>query len=363
MTDHKRYLCLDAVRGVAALAIVFHHIGDMIAPFSMPGAYRAVDLFFVLSGFVLAHSYGARFGRDMSARRFMALRLIRLYPLFLIGALGGIGVTAIALVLGGGQYSVTQWALSSVSLFFMLPSPTWSSLPQLTPLNTPAWSLILEILINLLYGLVAVRLTTRRLILVIGASALWLLWVIAARGDSNVGSDWATLPGGLARVTFSFGVGVLLARFKPARRRATAWAWLIPLAVGPALYFEPVPGALLDAFCIFALFPGMILLGMHFEVPQKGVAALMGDLSYPIYILHLPAAMLLYKVFVVLGHEAKQFAPVVGIGFTLALIPVCIGLERLYDRPVRRWLSARLLPPARPSEPHQSPPALSVDNQ
>jgi hypothetical protein len=71
------YITLDALRGVAALAVV-----------GLPrllSSGLAVDLFFILSGFVVQHAYGNHLRREMTFSRFMLVRMIRLYPLYIIG--------------------------------------------------------------------------------------------------------------------------------------------------------------------------------------------------------------------------------------------------------------------------------------
>src|SRR5579875_2348671 len=72
----ERFVVLDGLRGVAALAVLAGHAQDfsLIYP---PHFFLSVDFFFVLSGFVLAHSYGERLRTGLSAPRFMLARYIR----------------------------------------------------------------------------------------------------------------------------------------------------------------------------------------------------------------------------------------------------------------------------------------------
>lgn len=60
----SRFATLDGMRGIAALIVVMFHF-DGIFPISAKGGYLAVDLFFMLSGFVLAAVYVPRFQRGM----------------------------------------------------------------------------------------------------------------------------------------------------------------------------------------------------------------------------------------------------------------------------------------------------------
>src|SRR4249920_3888776 len=99
----RAFVVLDGLRGIAALAVLTRHAPDFFSsisiyvtspispvPFSVGPffeSYLAVDFFFVLSGFVLAHAYGDRLELGMSAQRFMTIRIVRLYPLYLLSLL------------------------------------------------------------------------------------------------------------------------------------------------------------------------------------------------------------------------------------------------------------------------------------
>src|SRR5689334_1177120 len=81
------YPTLDLMRGVAALGVVLYHLGGLGGAVPQPGGYLAVDLFFMLSGFVISHAYGAKLSAAWSPMQFMTVRLIRLWPLHLLGFL------------------------------------------------------------------------------------------------------------------------------------------------------------------------------------------------------------------------------------------------------------------------------------
>lgn len=81
----RRFVTLDAMRGIAALVVVGRHFTDASGGHAAQFSYLAVDVFFLLSGFVLSLSYRRRFDAGMSAAEFMKLRVIRLYPLYFVG--------------------------------------------------------------------------------------------------------------------------------------------------------------------------------------------------------------------------------------------------------------------------------------
>ncbi|MEO6395122.1 MAG: acyltransferase family protein [Devosia sp.] len=89
MTAHtpptSHFLALDGLRGVAALIVVQRHGYFFLGGDMLPAGYLAVDFFFLLSGFVLAHAYDGRLRTTMSPLGFMRARLVRLYPLYLLG--------------------------------------------------------------------------------------------------------------------------------------------------------------------------------------------------------------------------------------------------------------------------------------
>jgi len=82
-----RFIALDSLRGLAALCIVYYHVGDFgwiagLRPFRH--GWMLVDFFFVLSGFVITASYGSRLAQGYPRWRFMFVRMGRVYPLHIV---------------------------------------------------------------------------------------------------------------------------------------------------------------------------------------------------------------------------------------------------------------------------------------
>ena len=96
----SRYLALDGMRGVAALLVMVHHFG-----LTNGNSGLAVDLFFILSGFVITHSYAARLQNDMSVSEYICRRCIQLYPMFILGVLIGSYVLYLLMRAGFADYS------------------------------------------------------------------------------------------------------------------------------------------------------------------------------------------------------------------------------------------------------------------
>ncbi len=93
-TGKPHFEVLDGLRGTAAVMVVIFHIMGMPIAWSDKGQYlhhaaMAVDFFFLLSGFVVAYAYDARWDR-LSVAQFCKRRLIRLHPLVVLGAVLGL---------------------------------------------------------------------------------------------------------------------------------------------------------------------------------------------------------------------------------------------------------------------------------
>ena len=211
----------------------------MWAPLTAPSAYLAVDLFFLMSGFIIEHAYGGRLSAGLGPGRFLVQRLVRLYPLYLVGT--AITAIAIAAALLEGEAGL-KWTLPSLvrSIGFsaaMLPTPAVPPLESLYPLNVPAWSLFYELLVNWAFAATYRWWSRTRLTVAIAVAALGLCYSCWATGNLNLGSNHGALAALAAgsRVVFSFALGVLACRRGWAARVPGRWAPPPPLLLLGAL--------------------------------------------------------------------------------------------------------------------------------
>ena len=90
-TSKPHYEILDGLRGVAAVLVMLYHIGEGFATSpvdqSVNHGYLAVDLFFILSGFVIGYAYDDRWDIGLTVKDFLRRRLIRLHPMVIMGVL------------------------------------------------------------------------------------------------------------------------------------------------------------------------------------------------------------------------------------------------------------------------------------
>ena len=370
------YELLDGLRGVAALLVVFYHIfegfsfaevtnaaGDGIIA-TLNHGHIAVDFFFMLSGFVISYAYDDRWDK-MSVGDFFKRRLIRLHPMVVMGALIGV-ITFVAV--GCRQWSgdVAPAGLVWLALLLtMFMVPALPGLPyevrgngEMFPLNGPAWSLFFEYIGNILYALFIRRLSTKALAVLTVALGIVHAWFFVGdvSGYGCVGVGWTidsvNFFGGLVRMLFPFTMGMLLARtFVPRKIKGAFWISSIMLI---AIFSMPYIvssssvciNALYEVVCIAAIFPLIVWMAAC-GVCGNGVTGrinkILGDISYPLYIVHYPLMYIFYAWLI----EEKRYT--LGETWSMVLLVVfasillaCVALK-LYDEPVRRFLARKFL--------------------
>ena len=328
------------MRGMAALFVVLFHVSKVYPLANVRGGYLAVDMFFALSGFVIARSNDARFKTGMTATEFMCSRLVRLYPLYFVGIL--LGSLALLLEPNLSSAPTETWLGAILPNLLMLPSFYVLDGPRLFATNEPAWSLFCEFWIaNLLYALLWKRISPRSICVVILLSLLALICVELHFYTIDVGSLRGNTVGGLARVAFSFSVGIALWRIYLVHQSPFSlppWVILTMLAM---LLSLPLPNNDLmrlvhELVCVAAGFPALIYLGAGAKTGCVQISAMTGGLSYALYITHVPL-LLIWSTFVPTQTD-WSFAEV--LSYLSAAIVLAITLDRTFDPYIRS-----LLPP------------------
>lgn len=336
----QTFTTMDGLRGVAAVMVVLFH-----APGTRPfveSAYLAVDLFFALSGFVLAHSSLEKLTTLGAAWPFMKKRIIRLYPLFAVGL--GLGVLAYSFAaLLNGDFWPSRLALGTALHGLFLPAPPQFSLntEEAYPINIPSWSLAFEMLINVAFGLLAFAYTARRLGLIILASALGLIAASFANGGLDGGPDFPTFYVGLARVLFSFSLGVAIYRLWASGRFTIQVPWWLSVGALVAVLCLPLPSDLRpigDLVIVLLVFPA--ILSTATGTNPLPFLQYLGRVSYGVYILHMPILNVMRTASnYFLGLELDSF----GVLGSLALLVAVFGLATVLDPLdafVRHWLTS-----------------------
>ena len=365
------YHLLDGLRGVAALMVIWYHVfegyafagGTTIDTFNH--GYLAVDFFFILSGFVIGYAYDDRWGKNFTMKDFIKRRLIRLHPMVIMGAVVG----AITFYIQGSvQWDGTHIGISMVMLsllctIFFIPAMPGLGYEvrgngEMFPLNGPCWSLFFEYIGNILYALFIRRLSNKALtiVVVLLGVALASFAIFNVSGYGNIGVGWTldgvNFIGGLLRMLFPFSMGMLLSRnFKPMKLRGAFWiCTLVMIALFAVPYLEGTESictnGIYEAFCIIIAFPILLWIGASGTTTDKKstqICKFLGDISYPIYVIHYPFMYLFYAWLIknqlfTLG-ETWQVALCV-YAWNILFAYLCL---KLYDEPVRKYLAKRFL--------------------
>jgi peptidoglycan/LPS O-acetylase OafA/YrhL len=349
LTPAPRLDALTGIRGLAAWLVVIYHVRaslhaiwpeSVIAVFAK--GYLAVDLFFVLSGFVLWFNYGERLreGGRAQAWAFLWRRFSRVWPLHAFILVLFVGL-ALALVLVGKPSP--RYPFAELPMHLLLVQ-NWGFTDHLS-WNDPAWSISTEFAAYLVFPLIAIALRWDRL----GAAALLglaaalcaaiavLFW---AAGTGSLGDHITDL--GLWRCLAQFGLGViaclLWTRWRD-KRGAALWAALASaamlatgLALGlpetlfaPAVFFTAILALALDKGPLSRLF-------------STRAAVYLGEISYSTYLSHF-LLWIVFKIVVVHDHLQIGWGELAGYLALVALASVLLyhGVEK----PAQNWLNAR----------------------
>lgn len=377
------YEILDGLRGVAALLVVWFHLTEYMNPGPMPlfHGYLAVDFFYVLSGFVIGYAYDGRWGKGMGLKQFLKRRLIRLQPLVFLGGVIGIMMFYFSDCKMFADVSKTEWwvlLLVGLASCFCIPLPpncNQRSMEEVTSTNAPMWSLFYEYIANLFYALVVRRLGTWALaalvaafgVMVVDSSLALNLFGVLEKHDMQLSLNFGfkMTPEhcyvAMSRLLYPFFMGVLLSRImnKGAHRASNnqsgllSHGFLICSLLLSAILLMPrmcgweqlLPEGLFNMTSVLVLFPLIVALGARSNLTGKRSSAFckwMGELSYPLYITHYP----FMYVFLAWWDRNRDipmptFIMVQIIVFILTIVVAWLAYK-LYDVPVRRWLSDRL---------------------
>ncbi|ARJ69224.1 hypothetical protein B0A89_05895 [Paracoccus contaminans] len=345
-TDHLK--ALDGARGVAALLIVFYHIGGVVGGGEwFSGAFLAVDFFFLLSGFVVARSYEQRLRQgSMSLRSFIWTRIIRLYPLYIAASMVGFAYFCIKLSMKMPDAPTVRQLIDEITYSLaLIPHPAavpWGFTEF--PFAPTAWSLSFEFWFGILYALLLPRLSTRALTMVAIAGLCVLIKEAYSHGSLDMGFNRATALGGAARFWFSFTLGVIMNRMNYRIRPMSSRALWIGL---PVFSFAILPHNSVTAgfFWIIVVFP--LALGAGASIKSRGRVELaldhLGRLSYAIYIFHgsmiLFAGAFIKRLFAGPLDDHRGKMAVITVAATLAVSAIA---TYLYDEPLRRRLKRGL---------------------
>lgn len=340
---------LNGLRGLAAIVVViFHFMEIIIHDFSenfLSHGYLAVDFFFCLSGFVVAYAYDNRI-ESMGLKTFIKFRLIRLQPLVVIGSV--LGLLTFLFDPYSDLYTVygfKETALLFITSMFLIPYPVVSERYfNLFNLNAPSWSLFWEYVANFIYAMVLYKATKPMLKILVVLTAIGLFLLGWNTGNLLGGWSGGTFFEGLARISFSFLMGMVILRCNWIIKNKLG---LMGLSVLLMLAFltphNEQWNGLVDPIIVVFYFPLIVALGAGATLSRKfnKINTFSGDISYPLYMTHYPFMWVFAGYVVVEEPTMAELSLLIPI-CVLLLIGLAYLVSEFLDFPIRNYLKDQM---------------------
>jgi peptidoglycan/LPS O-acetylase OafA/YrhL len=293
-----RFRALDGLRGIAALAVALFHLPIAFSLHDSPlirQAYVAVDLFFVLSGFVIAHAYLGRLTSLESTRDFVVRRIGRLWPLHAAVLAAMVVVEVARLVYGstlGDDLRLPFSGKTSIEALFanIFLVHAWG---MDTSWNIPSWSISAELFAYLAFAGVCLWAPHRaRLAAVIILAVSTLVVAAAAGGGPMLGRD------GIFKACLGFFAGMLVYDLYARSRRpgwsagratvveATTLLGALGLAGAITLSAPPQLGVLVTPLFAVVVYVFAIGRGALSQLLETRPLQHLGAVSYSVYLVH-----------------------------------------------------------------------------
>ncbi|MDN3274168.1 acyltransferase [Frankia sp. RB7] len=358
--EQTRFVVLDFYRFVAALGVfVFHlkNIDEGISPV-WNGSYGLfVDMFFILSGFVISYSYPTGSIGIRGYFRFLVRRIARIYPLHLLTLLAFAALAWIGIPGPTTHTSVLDFIHNTLLV------QAWGFTDHLS-FNSPSWSISAELFCYLLFPLLL--LLARRVSALTLAVIVASLYVVLAHGHLPIWHDRSQMYGanfdyGMLRALPSFLNGILLAilfkQFRNYRNKLVA-------IVGIGVFLLSI--LILNVFAkpdlAIVLFSLAILLtavgeSAFIRFPRATWLGRLGNTSYAIYMLHELLLILVFKpVWHQFGLQPGAF-PIFALACCLILTIAADITYVFIENPARKLIN-RLAPGAGKRRSNAPAPAL-----
>ena len=346
----RSYQTLDGLRAIGALLVITRHVPQYFGPIRAPESYLAVDLFYLVSGFVVAHAYGQRLRAGGFFWEFIKTRLIRLYPFYAVGMALGVAVALVSLFSDPhGWWTWTKFWAAVITATFMIPP-----IPGLPTnggaLDGPTWTLLPELIANAVYAIAIRFMTIPVLIAIMVVCGAGLVFAEFHFGTLDVGYNptdgWAAL----ARVGYSFFTGVLIFRLmseKVFKWEWASWACLAVLALALGLTPSDDWAPWYELGVVMVGFPLLVVLATMVEPSAftGRIFAYLGLISYGVYLIHQPLGHLSNVTVERFVHLPRTWWVLPYSAAFILFVGALAGLlDRYYDAPVRKWLRAAFMP-------------------
>jgi peptidoglycan/LPS O-acetylase OafA/YrhL len=336
---------LTALRFMAALWVVFYTFWPNLDVGFLPNlaakGYLGVELFFVLSGFILSHVYLHAFAeKRFSYRGFLWARIARVYPLHLFTLLGvmalGLGAVAVGMSIDD---SVLSWKTLPAHLLML---HAWGLAGE-AGWNHPSWSISAEWFAYLafpLFALAAWPLRKRPWVATAGAAVFLMGLYAAFERLAGFPLTEATFRWGALRIVPCFAYGCAL--YLVYRRAPLPRAGLLALSAAVVMVGS---ASVLAWDAVTVLAAGLLILALA-SIPHDRAgwlgsrpAVYLGEISYSVYMVCAPWQILAVNLAArATGADDKRLHVLVWLGIILGLIAAAAATYHLIERPARQAL-------------------------
>lgn len=356
---------LESIRGIAALIVVMYHIPSWNGFLNdiplIRGGGIMVDLFFVLSGFVICSAYGNRLSSFKEVLQFQFLRFGRLYPIHLVFLLTALGIETLKYVLqvhwGIESHSKLPFVQNNLAAFFrelFLVKAFWPNETAMS-FNSPAWSISAEFYTYIFFALIVLWFRAFKTY-IFALIAIISIYVLCAFNPEDYNFMLRCLAG--------FFVGCLTAfAVQTAQNKLyAAMSWLIPIAIvwivmiassaqgytGTALWIYPASAVLIGSI---VLSPANVFK----KILSHAWLVWLGTLSYSLYMAHGAVLWGYQQVIRVLFHRPElmihqistpQFSPLEATGLVSVFLVIVLAISYLayewIEKPFREKSRAML---------------------
>lgn len=377
-----RYEILDGLRGVAAMMVVAFHLFEtynaQIGTQIINHGYLAVDFFFLLSGFVIGYAYDERWKENkLTIWGFFKRRLVRLHPMVIAGTVVGMMLfyfgdcELFSLVHQTKWYTLLGMALLGMLMIPVLPSMDIRGWEENYPINGPQWSLMFEYMANIIYAFVLRYLPKAAIMVLVAIAAVFTIdlglglnllgdfpVITSPDGSTSIDYQGNFIGGwgiqgwqwhvGLVRLSFPFLAGYLLSKYRNHINISGGFWWCTLLLV--ILMSLPQFGngetaiynGIYETIVVILIFPLIVSMGAGSVIKGKksrAICTFLGEISYPLYITHYGLAYMQ-----IAWAEAHPDVPagthaILGVLLFFLAIGIAYGILKLYDLPLRKWLT------------------------
>ncbi len=336
-----RYNSIQCLRAVAAILVTLYHITENISRtyhqtflfdwFTL--GYAGVDLFFVISGFIIAHTSVAYIDQPQQLKPYLEKRFYRVYPVYWLLTL------PLMLVVWSFQHLSTSLITVPYPFNWQEVLKTLVLFPQHYALNAVTWTLSHEIYFYLLFALLLV---SRRMGWLLGliavatlANGIYIYWY---GGDSGTGLLRFFL---LSPINLEFAFGVLV-YYLHRHFRINQSGLLILVGVLAGLYLAPRTGGDFTRALTLGL-PAMLIVWGAVEADRAHLYRVpsllihLGDASYMIYLLHFPLIIFANKILTFNGWGSVWILGMADVVLMLLIFWLSWYLHQQIEQPLIRW--------------------------